>query len=850
MDRSDLLGKPVVSSGVSSSPRRASGKTSPSQTQPGSGKHAGGSKPTQARSIGKVVQVTVEDHPFSKVSQNPHCHPLLPYLPPTLPYPPPAEGIGKVVQVAVDDHPAPRKPALGTKPGASGRLSAPRATTRDARPRLVQSRGADRGSDAAVGSAGGGGVVAGEAAAAAAGAAVAGAGGARGGRGGGGAAATAQRVVPEAGGVTIAETVVGAARATGVGAAKAVEAQTDAVVPTQAVTAVVTGAAAEAAAAGPVVAGAAAAGTVLAGAVAVVEGAAAVQESERISSGMVEEHSGVGAPVEQRMQGREGEVWDTEAAASLVSPASLASPPALVSPASPGSPPSLAARPDEPLASPPPRAPGHASAGPAATSAATSAATLAATSGAELAAEDDLLMRLPKVREMHGGREEGVKRASEAAVHVPKETQLVASRNVATAMAMRAKQLQADLKAARRDAMDARERCRAVEEENERLRAALAAGEAAREGGKGEGMGEREAEGGVEGEGGVDTHHHHHHSELEDMMSQGLVEMPPFPSRNLHEQLGVLLQEKAQLVAGKAAVERENEMLQLHEQLGVLLQEKAQLVAGKAAVERENEMLHHLLLYYEHLHLHRASTNVCAHHAFPEGGHVLPEGGEHVLLAGGQHVMSAEEHAALMHEHMHLHGGLSDGHGVDGDAAAATASAAATCENGDLRNQQPGNGEAESGASDMTEEGCAGEGENREEGQEKAEEHTGPTPLQPQLAAPGLLDEAREGGWACVGKNGEEGQEKAEGHEGPPLFQQQVAAAVSLEEAREGREVCGGAEAGCGPGMVDGSSDWARMSGAVAVSGGAEEEQKGGAGSVCAGSGVDDCTGSNVYAGS
>ncbi|CAI5523522.1 unnamed protein product [Closterium sp. Naga37s-1] len=572
--------------------------------------------------------------------------------------------------------------------------------------------------------------------------------------------------------------------------------------------------------------------------------------------------------------GREGEVWDTEAAASLVSPASLASPPALVSPASPVSPPSLAARPDEPLASPPPQAPGHASAGPAATSAATSAATLAATSGAELAAEDDLLVRLPKVREMHGGREEGVKRASEAAVHVPKETQLVASRNVATAMAVRAKQLQADLKAARRDAMDARERCRAVEEENERLRAALAAAEAA----KGEGVGEREAEGGLEGEGGVDTHHHHHHSELEDMV---------------HEQLGVLLQEKAQLVAGKAAVEREKQMLQdfpsspccllLHEQLGVLLQEKAQLVAGKAAVERENEMLHHLLLYYEHLYL-RGGSMGGEHHALAEGGHVLA-GGEHVLLEGS-HVVAG-------------------GHAVGGQY---------------VINQQPGNGEAEIGrhATDQIPEGCAGEGEKREEGQERAEEHPGSTSLQPQVAGEGLLDEARRGSvvgeaadvgggenWkegqekteehtgstslqqvaaagsldeakgdrgqcglteaggggemgggaeasggpkAGGGKNQEEGQEKTEEHEGPPSLQRQVAAAVSLDETREGREACGGAEAG-GDGMVEGSSDGVRMNGAV--SGGVEEERKGGAGSVCAGSGgVDDCTGSKVYAGS
>ncbi|CAI5480965.1 unnamed protein product [Closterium sp. Yama58-4] len=492
----------------------------------------------------------------------------------------------------------------------------------------------------------------------------------------------------------------------------------------------------------------------------------------------------------------------------------------------------------DPLASPPPQAPGHASSGPAATSAATSTATLAAALGVELAAEDDLLVRLPKGREILGGREEVVTRASEAAVRVPKETQLVASRNVATAMAMRAKQLQADLKAARRDAMDARERCRAVEEENERLRAALAAAEAAKAGGKGDGVGEREVEGGLEGEGGVDTHHHHHHSELEDM---------------------------------------------LHEQLGVLLQEKAELVAGKAAVERENEMLHHLLLYYEHLYLHRAAGTPGKQQVLsPDGGHVLPEGGEHVVLAGGQHVMSAEEHAALMHEHMHLHGG-------------------------DLRNQQPGTEEAESGTTDIPPEGCAGEGENQE-GQERAEEHTGPPLLSQEVAGEGRLDEAKRGsvvgdgagaggqgeagGGTEVsgGGNGEEGQEKAEEHTGPtslqpevageglldegsvvgegaeagggtevgggerreeghddlPSLQQQVAVAASLDETREGREACGGAEAG-GDGMVDGSSDGVRVNGAVS---GVEEEQKGGAGTVCAGSGVDDCAGSKVYAGS
>ncbi|CAI7850716.1 unnamed protein product [Closterium sp. NIES-54] len=412
----------------------------------------------------------------------------------------------------------------------------------------------------------------------------------------------------------------------------------------------------------------------------------------------------------------------------------------------------------------------------------------------------------------------------------------------------------------------------------------------------------------------------------------------------------------------------------MHEQLGVLLQEKAQLVAGKATVERENEMLHHLLLYYEHLYL-RGGSMGGEHHALAEGGHVLA-GGEHVLLegshvvagghaVGGQYVMSAEEHAALMHEHMHLHGVLSDGHGgsslsaadsaADSSISAALAAAAAapdvassaahceeymkdmkatsgrcnsgvdgaaaTCENWDLRNQQPGNGEAEIGrhASDRIPEGCAGEGEKREEGQERAEEHTGSTSLQPQVAREGLLDEARRGSVvgeaadagggenrkegqekteehtgstslqqvaaagsldeakgdrgqcglteaggggemgggaeasggpkAGGGKNQEEGQEKTEEHEGPPSLQRQVAAAVSLDETREGREACGGAAEAGGDGMVEGSSDGVRMNGAVSE--GVEEERKGGAGSVCAGSGgVDDCTGSKVYAGS
>ncbi|CAI7850714.1 unnamed protein product, partial [Closterium sp. NIES-54] len=52
LNAEDLLGKPVAGSGVSSSPRRVSAKTSPSLAQPGSGKHAGVSKPTQARSSG------------------------------------------------------------------------------------------------------------------------------------------------------------------------------------------------------------------------------------------------------------------------------------------------------------------------------------------------------------------------------------------------------------------------------------------------------------------------------------------------------------------------------------------------------------------------------------------------------------------------------------------------------------------------------------------------------------------------------------------------------------------------------------------------------------------------------
>ncbi|CAI5950157.1 unnamed protein product [Closterium sp. NIES-64] len=635
-----------------------------------------------------------------------------------------SEGIGKVVQVAVDDHPPPRKAAAGsTKPGASGRQSAPRAAIRDARPRL----------------------------------------------------------------------------------------------------------------------------------------------------------------------GREGRAGETEAAASLVSPASLASPPALVSPSSPVSPPSLAARPDEPLASPPPpQAPGHASSGPTATSAAKSAATLAATSGAELAAEDDLLVRLPKGREMLVGREEGVKRASEAAVHVPKETQLVASRNVATAMAMqakqltlmsllssapsltpppspppllqvatamamRAKQLQADLKAARRDAMDARERCRAVEEENERLRAALAAAEETKGGVKGEGMGgpARAAGSVAAGEGAAGGEEGSSGARETDA-----TRLPPFFLLSA-DFLSFSIMPPSCFPAPVLA------RPQLHEQLGVLLQEKAQLVAGKAVVERENEMLHHLLLYYEHLYLRGGSTTPGAHHALAEAGHVLSEGG----------------------------GGRCRRESVD-------------CWTGGI-NPHPGNLEAESRvhAADMTSGDCAGVGGNREAGQEKAEEHTGPPSFQQQMAAADSLDEARGGSVvgegaeaggppsllqqvaaggssdeagggreACgltepggggetgggaeasggaeagVGGNREEGHGKAEEHDGPPSLQQKVAVAVLLDDTMAGKEACGGAEAG-GDGSMDGSSDGARVNGAI--SGGAEEELKGGAGRMCAGSGgVDDCTGSKVYAGS
>ncbi|CAI5465335.1 unnamed protein product [Closterium sp. Yama58-4] len=657
LNAEDLLGKPVAGSGVSSSPRRASAKTSSPQAPPGGGKHAGGSKPTQTRSNGTAKFAGTER-------------------------------------------------TAGMAAGATG---AGKRGGGDSKP-----------ADAAAG-AGAGGAVSGG---------MAGGSTTAGGKGGGGGGGFVQ------GGL---DAIINSISLLGDTLGSALDEGTGKVVQV---------------AVGDRPFFKASQNPILSSPSPLFLPPLSPLPPLCMTAGG---HRQGGA--EQRMEAREGRAGGTESAASLVSPASLASPPACVSPASPVSPPSLAARPDDPLASPPPQAPGHASTGPTATSAATSTAT----SGAALAAEDDLLVRLPRGREMQEGREEGVKRASEAAVHVPKETQLVASRNVATAMAMRAKQLQADLKAARRDAMDARERCRA-----------------------------------------------------------------------------------------------------LHEQLGVLLQEKAELVAGKAAVERENEMLHHLLLYYEHLYLHRGGTPGEHPVLLPNGGHVLPDGGEHVLLAGGEHVMSAEEHAVLMHEHMHLHGGVTDGHGGD-----------------------PGTGEAESGATDVTPGGCVGGRENQEEGQERAEEHTGTPLLQPEVAGEVTLDEARRGSEvgggaeAGGGENREEGQEKCEDRKDAPSLQQQVAAAGSLDEVGGGREVCGGAEPGEGGEVVDGGGVGVRVDGAVlegmedeqkvgfetsrnmdeggevvdrsgvgvrvdgAVVEGMEDEQKG-----AAGRGVDDCKGSSVYAGS